>query len=60
MVDLSELERVLLRLRFHEDLTQSQITQILGLSQMRVSRMIRGAIEKLHTASELATTDEPT
>jgi RNA polymerase sigma-B factor len=60
MRGLSERERELLHLRFAEDLTQSQIAKTLGLSQMHVSRMIRAAIEKLHTASELATADEPT
>ncbi len=43
-------EREILRLRFLEDLTQSQIADRVGLSQMHVSRLIRAAVDKLHHA----------
>jgi RNA polymerase sigma-B factor len=44
---LSGLEQAVLRLRFERDLTQSQIADVLGVSQMHVSRVLRGAIDRL-------------
>ncbi len=44
---LDERERWILHLRFFEGLTQSQIAQHVGISQMHVSRLIRRALEKL-------------
>jgi len=40
-------ERTILHLRFFEGLTQSQIAQHVGISQMHVSRLIRRALEKI-------------
>jgi RNA polymerase sigma-B factor len=50
---LTPLERTILRLRFEDDLTQSEIGALLGMSQMRVSRALRRAIADLqrHAAS---------
>lgn len=53
---LNERERQILHLRFFEGLTQSQIAQQVGISQMHVSRLIRRALEKIRdeiTADEL-------
>jgi RNA polymerase sigma-B factor len=47
---LDEREQHVLRLRFDEDLTQEQIGQHVGVSQMQVSRIIRGAVAKLAAA----------
>jgi RNA polymerase sigma-B factor len=44
---LSEREREVLRLRFEEDLTQSEIGARVGVSQMHVSRLIRQSIARL-------------
>ena len=38
---------MVLHLRFVEDLTQSEIAERIGVSQMHVSRLIRGALERL-------------
>jgi RNA polymerase sigma-B factor len=52
---LSERDREVLRLRFEEDMTQSEIAARIGVSQMHVSRIIRAALEKLQTcAREMA------
>jgi RNA polymerase sigma-B factor len=51
---LSEREREVLRLRFVEDLTQSEIGARVGVSQMHVSRLIRQAIAELRGAAETA------
>ena len=47
MTVLSERERQVLRLRFAEDLTQSEIGARVGVSQMHVSRIIRQAVARL-------------
>jgi RNA polymerase sigma-B factor len=49
---LSEREREVLRLRFAEDLTQSEIGHRVGVSQMHVSRLIRQAVARLREAAE--------
>jgi RNA polymerase sigma-B factor len=49
---LSDREREVLRLRFEEDLTQAEIGQRVGVSQMHVSRIIRQAIARLRHAAE--------
>lgn len=48
-------ERRVLHLRFVQDLTQTQIAERIGVSQMQVSRILRHALERLQ---ELVT-DEP-
>jgi RNA polymerase sigma-B factor len=52
---LPERERLLLYLRFSEDLSQSEIAERVGVSQMHVSRLLRRAVERLRAA---ATADE--
>ena len=47
---LTERERVLLSLRFGEDLSQAEIARRVGSSQASVSRLLATAIEKLHKA----------
>jgi RNA polymerase sigma-B factor len=44
---LDQRERQILQLRFFEGLTQSQIAQQVGISQMHVSRLIRRSLEKI-------------
>jgi RNA polymerase sigma-B factor len=53
---LDERERRILHLRFFEGLTQSQIAQQIGISQMHVSRLIRRSLEKIR--EEIATDEE--
>ncbi|MEX0816718.1 MAG: RNA polymerase sigma factor SigF [Gaiellales bacterium] len=50
---LDDRERKILHLRFFEGLTQSQIAQQVGISQMHVSRLIRRSLEKIR--AEIAT-----
>jgi RNA polymerase sigma-B factor len=52
MAVLTDREREVLRLRFAEDLTQSEIGARVGVSQMHVSRLIRQAIARLRAAAE--------
>jgi RNA polymerase sigma-B factor len=44
---LDERERLVLRLRFGEDMTQSQIAERIGYSQMHVSRILRRALSRI-------------
>jgi RNA polymerase sigma-B factor len=44
---LDDRERKILHLRFFKGLTQSQIAQQVGISQMHVSRLIRRSLEKI-------------
>jgi len=53
---LDDRERMILQLRFFDGLTQSQIAQQIGISQMHVSRLIRRSLEKIR--EEIAA-DEP-
>lgn len=50
MVDVSNRDRMVLHLRFVEDLTQSEIAERVGVSQMHVSRILRATLEKLREA----------
>ena len=44
---LSERDREVLRLRFAEDLTQAEIAERVGVSQMQVSRLLRQSLARL-------------
>jgi len=44
---LPEREQAIVRLRFFEDLTQSEIADRVGVSQMHVSRLLRRALDRL-------------
>ena len=46
-------ERAILHLRFVEDLTQSEIAEALGISQMHVSRLLRQTLAKLRTVARV-------
>jgi RNA polymerase sigma-B factor len=52
MAVLTEREREVLHLRFAEDLTQSEIGERVGVSQMHVSRLIRQAVARLREEAE--------
>src|SRR6476646_9101926 len=49
---LSPRERLILHLRFVEDMTQSEIAERIGVSQMHVSRLIRRSLARLRTVAE--------
>jgi RNA polymerase sigma-B factor len=44
---LNSREREIVELRFFHDLTQSEVAQRMGLSQMHVSRLLRNALDRL-------------
>jgi RNA polymerase sigma-B factor len=49
---LSARERRVLELRFVQDLTQTQIAELIGVSQMQVSRILRRALAQLRDLTE--------
>jgi RNA polymerase sigma-B factor len=49
---LPERERRVLALRFYEDMTQAEIADRIGVSQMHVSRLIRRALDRLRTVAD--------
>ena len=48
---LPERERLIVHLRFAEDLTQSEIAERIGVSQMHVSRLLRRALARVRTVA---------
>jgi len=51
-------EREVLRLRFEEDLTQAEIGERIGVSQMQVSRIIRQSLSRLRAAAHQPDDDD--
>ena len=51
---LPEVERQVLQLRFMNDMTQREIGEQIGYSQMHVSRLLRRALTRLETAAAAA------
>ena len=56
MQTLSDRERRVLQVRFFDDRTQGEIADQIGVSQMQISRILRGAIARL---SELTLSEIP-
>lgn len=55
METLSEQQKQVIYYRYFEDLTQSKIAGMLGVSQMQVSRLEKSALEKIRDKMELHT-----
>ena len=49
LASLPDREREILRMRFEEGLTQTQIADRIGISQMHVSRLIRRSLERMRS-----------
>ncbi|MBW3609570.1 MAG: SigB/SigF/SigG family RNA polymerase sigma factor [Actinobacteria bacterium] len=49
---VTDREREILHMRFVEDMTQAEIGDVVGVSQMQVSRVIRRALERLRRVAE--------
>jgi RNA polymerase sigma-B factor len=54
LVALPPRERLILRLRFEKDLTQAEIAEAIGVSQMHVSRLLRRSLDRLAAAGAVA------
>jgi RNA polymerase sigma-B factor len=51
---LPDRERLILRLRFEADMTQAEIAERIGVSQMHVSRLLRRSLDRLSAAGSKA------
>ena len=47
MEDLTEQQKQIVYYRYFEDMTQSKIASMLGISQMQVSRLEKAALQKI-------------
>ena len=54
MGQIGQRERIVLELRFRDDLTQAEIGERIGVSQMQVSRLIRQALGRLRAGVDTA------
>jgi RNA polymerase sigma-B factor len=52
MQSIGPREREVLRLRFVEDMTQAEIGERIGVSQMQISRLIRQSLSRLRSAAD--------
>src|SRR3954468_11227079 len=52
MQSIGPREREVLRLRFVEDMTQAEIGERIGVSQMQISRLIRQSLARLRAAAQ--------
>jgi RNA polymerase sigma-B factor len=59
LAEISERDRKVLHLRFVEDMTQSEIADRVGVSQMHVSRILRATLEQLRNAVDESGDEEP-
>ena len=50
MAKLPERQQRILQLRFNDDLTQSEIAEEIGISQMHVSRLLTKALKTLKSS----------
>ena len=55
LAELDDRDREILRLRFEQDMTQHEIAEIVGVSQMQVSRLLRRSLNTLRLAAERRT-----
>jgi RNA polymerase sigma-B factor len=55
MGGLPRRSQLMLRLRFDHDMTQSEIGDIVGISQMQVSRILRESIDRMRLVAEKRT-----
>jgi RNA polymerase sigma-B factor len=51
---LPERDRRILALRFEQELTQAEIADMIGVSQMHVSRLLRRALDRLRAVAQTA------
>ncbi|HSJ36428.1 MAG TPA: sigma-70 family RNA polymerase sigma factor [Acidimicrobiia bacterium] len=52
LAELSERDQQVLHMRFFEDMSQSEIADVIGVSQMQVSRILSGIFERIKTEVE--------
>jgi RNA polymerase sigma-B factor len=53
----SDRDRLIVKLRFVDEMTQSEIAGVLGLSQVHVSRLLRSSLERMRRAASSGAAD---
>jgi len=53
LAEMPQRDRLILQMRFVEDLTQSEIAGRIGISQMQVSRLLRRSLDQLRVLTRL-------
>lgn len=53
LTEMPQRDRTILRMRFVEELTQSEIAGRIGISQMQVSRLLRRSLDQLRVLTQL-------
>ncbi len=56
LAHIPERERLILKMRYVEDLTQTEIAERVGISQMQVSRLLRRSLEQLRSLTHAPAT----
>ncbi|MBO5429985.1 MAG: sigma-70 family RNA polymerase sigma factor, partial [Peptococcaceae bacterium] len=54
MEDLNEQQKQVIYYRYFEDMTQSKVAALLGVSQMQVSRLEKAALQKIKEKMHMA------
>lgn len=54
LAGLSARDREIIRLRYVEDRTQQEIADVVGVSQMQVSRILAASLRRLQDMAEAA------
>ncbi|MDP1848684.1 MAG: SigB/SigF/SigG family RNA polymerase sigma factor [Solirubrobacteraceae bacterium] len=60
MRGVSPRDREILHMRYVEDMTQAEIGEVFGVSQMQVSRLVRNSIERMQTVALAHAERDPT
>jgi RNA polymerase sigma-B factor len=56
---VSPRDREILHMRYFEDMTQAEIGEVFGVSQMQVSRLVRNSIERMQIVAEAQAERDP-
>ena len=59
MRGVSPRDREILHMRYFEDMTQAEIGEIFGVSQMQVSRLVRNSIERMQSVAQAHAERDP-
>ena len=59
IADFSDRERNIIKMRFEDGLTQAEIAQRMGVSQVQVSRLLRRTLKRLHEKIDPDAAAEP-
>ena len=59
MRGVSPRDREILHMRYFEDMTQAEIGEVFGVSQMQISRLVRNSIERMQSVAQAHAERDP-